>query len=994
MKAKLLLLAIAFLGFTGFSQVGINNTDPKANLDISATNTTTPANTDGLLIPRIDDFPATDPTAAQQGMMVYLTTTSGSNPPGFYFWDNNAGPAAWSSVVGGTVQKINDLSDGKSDNDGSQDGSSIFIGIDAGSNDNRTDNKNVGIGFESLKNNTSGVNNTAIGYQSLITNTTGISNSANGFQALNSNLSGSFNTGIGNLSLTSNSSGSYNTGVGSNSLSSNTTGVNNTGIGSQALTLNNTGTLNTAIGGSSLSSNTSGYQNTAIGNLSLTNNTFGYGNVATGVSSLRNNTAGDYNTAFGHSAGINNVLGNYNVFLGANAGFFETGSNKLYIEGALASVNPLIYGEFDNDILRINGEFQVDNPAGTGYALPLSDGTVNQVLSTDGSGQISFVDISSGDADWYEVGTSTAPNAITDDIFTQGKVAIGTTTPTANYNMTSSSISGSANVLIGSQSTALPAMEINIDGAGTNGLFIDLTGAQNGTDRAAIETNNTQLGLVSSMGFLDGNPSNTIMGFRNEVTTSGSTYSFEGVTNRISGTSGSKNTKGFYNYYGATSTGAFYGFENNILGNGAGAKFGLYNSFGASSNGYQYGTYTIFNSTNSNATNRYGHYVDIPNTVGGTHYGIYADVTKASSYAAYFLGTVSIGTLTSNNYIFPSFRGSNGQIMQTNGSGTVSWVDSSTVGTDDQNISGSGLSGTNLTIGIESGSSQVVDLSSLQDADWYESGNTPPNSINDNVFTNGKVGINNSSPTGYLDIIANSGSGIGHIDLTESTVNDGARIFFRNASETTNYWTLYAKADNTAGNGVMNFYSSEVSTNVLRLESDGKVGIMRNPTTNPLEVEGVASKTTAGSWAGNSDRRLKKNILSIKGKTALDKINELRGVTYEWDDNKTGTERPSGIQYGFIAQELMKVFPEKVSKDNLGYYQTAYGDYDPLFVEAIKELYKKNEVLSEENKNLSSEISQLKNRLEKINLIEARLNALENFDKNNTDTANSLAEKK
>ncbi|MCP4090202.1 MAG: DUF1566 domain-containing protein, partial [Gammaproteobacteria bacterium] len=36
-------------------------------------------------------------------------------------------------------------------------------------------------------------------------------------------------------------------------------------------------------------------------------------------------------------------------------------------------------------------------------------------------------------------------------------------------------------------------------------------------------------------------------------------------------------------------------------------------------------------------------------------------------------------------------------------------------GTDDQNISGSGLSGTDLTIGIEGGASEVVDLSSLQD---------------------------------------------------------------------------------------------------------------------------------------------------------------------------------------------------------------------------------------------------------------------------------------
>ncbi len=42
---------------------------------------------------------------------------------------------------------------------------------------------------------------------------------------------------------------------------------------------------------------------------------------------------------------------------------------------------------------------------------------------------------------------------------------------------------------------------------------------------------------------------------------------------------------------------------------------------------------------------------------------------------------------------------------------------SSLVGTDDQNISGSGLSGTDLTIGIENGASEVVDLSSLVGTD-------------------------------------------------------------------------------------------------------------------------------------------------------------------------------------------------------------------------------------------------------------------------------------
>lgn len=87
MKTVLRLVFI-FCFFQMQAQVGINTTAPDAQLDIKASSQTSPTNKDGLLIPRVDDFPATNPTAAQQGMMVYLMVTSGVNPPGLYYWDN------------------------------------------------------------------------------------------------------------------------------------------------------------------------------------------------------------------------------------------------------------------------------------------------------------------------------------------------------------------------------------------------------------------------------------------------------------------------------------------------------------------------------------------------------------------------------------------------------------------------------------------------------------------------------------------------------------------------------------------------------------------------------------------------------------------------------------------------------------------------------------------------------------------------------------------
>ena len=198
---------------------------------------------------------------------------------------------------------------------------------------------------------------------------------------------------------------------------------------------------------------------------------------------------------------------------------------------------------------------------------------------------------------------------------------------------------------------------------------------------------------------------------------------------------------------------------------------------------------------------------------------------------------------------------------------------------------------------------------------------------------------------------------------------------FNNESYTPNSTTTANALDRlfVVGNGGVASLPS--NNNALTILKNGRMGISRIPTTNILEVEGEASKTTAGSWAGNSDARLKKNIQTFSEEISLQKLLQMRGVTYEWNDTKTGYKRPEGIQYGFIAQELMKVFPENVEKDNLGYYQTAYGTYDAMFVQAIKALSNKIEKLENENLRLSKTNDQL---LETLSQIEYRVSNLEN----------------
>lgn len=108
MKKYCYLLLI--VPFFAQAQVGVNTATPQAQLDIRPSSQATPSNTDGLLIPKVDAFPVTNPTAAQQSMLVYLTTTSGANPPGFYFWNNPT--TTWLPIKGtdgGTLDQAYDF---------------------------------------------------------------------------------------------------------------------------------------------------------------------------------------------------------------------------------------------------------------------------------------------------------------------------------------------------------------------------------------------------------------------------------------------------------------------------------------------------------------------------------------------------------------------------------------------------------------------------------------------------------------------------------------------------------------------------------------------------------------------------------------------------------------------------------------------------------------------------------------------------------------------
>jgi len=304
--------------------------------------------------------------------------------------------------------------------------------------------RNVSIGDRNMNSGT-GNNNVSLGYYAMSSgnkyNTVGIGSVAfqlgggsNGVAV--GSLSGRYATGDNNLLL------GHSAGLGSNGFS---TFANTVAVGYQALTALTSGAQNTAVGyqaGAALTTGTNntflGYQagdsiiqsnNTIIGSGAGVNLANVSGAVIMGSGAAAAATGTTYGVVIGYQAagsagqnagnsgvvigfragwtnsGTGNVLlgagagqtgnGSNNVFLGTNSGQNETGSNKLYIENS-NSTAPLIYGEFDNDILRVNGTLQVNDPSSTGYAFPTATGTLGQVLEVDANGDLVFATPSGG----------------------------------------------------------------------------------------------------------------------------------------------------------------------------------------------------------------------------------------------------------------------------------------------------------------------------------------------------------------------------------------------------------------------------------------------------------------------------------------------------------------------------------------------------------------------------------------------------------------------
>ena len=144
--------------------------------------------------------------------------------------------------------------------------------------------------------------------------------------------------------------------------------------------------------------------------------------------------------------------------------------------------------------------------------------------------------------------------------------------------------------------------------------------------------------------------------------------------------------------------------------------------------------------------------------------------------------------------------------------------------------------------------------------------------------------------------------------------------------------TSFVHGENSVAGGsgtiVLGNNITGTSSNYTYVESLNIKTVGAGPSTIDIGVD------ANGNVVNNaSDITLKENIETIV--SALDKVKQLRGVSFNWKDKNSGGDK---TKIGFIAQEVEEIVPELVYTYENGIKVVYYKDVCALLVEAIKEL--------------------------------------------------------
>lgn len=196
-----------------------------------------------------------------------------------------------------------------------------------------------------------------------LANGEGFTNTVFGMNAGSLLTDASFNLFVGTGAGENSTASEGNTFLGALAGNQNQTACCNTAIGSGAGASNQTGIANVYVGFNAGGQNVDGF-NTFIGESVAFQHINGGGNTFVGARAANNILNGGLNVYIGSGAGTNNEDGDRNVFIGTDAGSDFGLSPNPAVSDVLAIANsattsPLIYGEFNNRLVKINDILQL-----------------------------------------------------------------------------------------------------------------------------------------------------------------------------------------------------------------------------------------------------------------------------------------------------------------------------------------------------------------------------------------------------------------------------------------------------------------------------------------------------------------------------------------------------------------------------------------------------------------------------------------------------------
>ncbi len=127
----------------------------------------------------------------------------------------------------------------------------------------------------------------------------------------------------------------------------------------------------------------------------------------------------------------------------------------------------------------------------------------------------------------------------------------------------------------------------------------------------------------------------------------------------------------------------------------------------------------------------------------------------------------------------------------------------------------------------------------------------------------------------------------------------------------------------------------------------------------------------------SSDKQLKKDIRDTT--LGLDTVRKINIKEYKFKDEKKYGE---GVRYGVIAQDIQKILPNVIKKNNDGFLSIRPNDIFFVAINAIKELDKELQSLKNQNNELKNQVELLKKQNQNL---EKRLSKIEKqlkLDKN------------